>query len=473
MSTRDDEFEWTKTVHGFFLKWLKEPDLKNVERQARNCLRIPDDEPCEVSFFDEGALNKLYKIASPCLTKDYLLRVTPQLQPHYKTASEVANIRFIQQRTNIPVPIVVGYSSTNDNWLGFEWMIMEMLPGKPLRDVWRKLSFAQKQNLTTKVASYQVQLFDRVNRFCEAGSLYSSETPERPFKVGPIVDRAFIDGNHVSKKPKRRGPYKTASHMLTDLIQALKASWKEAAKQPNMDDGDKRDVQSGFDLVAKLTEMLPQLIPASEESIQETILWHWDLDVQNILLDEECNITGIIDWECCSFMPLWQAQSYPRFIDGCYRLEKPGKDGYGDAEPDDEDDNPPGFNNEGKNCIYWEHMDDWEKTMLRFIYDGYMQKQFPSWWWTKRKEQQRMLDLQDAIDRGTEVYYHGRINRWLREVKEGKDTTFSYIMYEEVHEPLDFSKPSEPEEVPQSEPLVVRESEWPCSSESGDESDEE
>lgn len=139
---------------------------------------------------------------------------------------------------------------------------------------------------------------------------------------------------------------------------------------------------------------------------------------------------------------------------------------------DDEYDNPQGFDNEGKNSIYWEHKDDNEKPVLRSVYDDFMGDEF-QWWWEKRKEQQRMLDLQDAISRGTDGWYHGRINRWLREVKEGKDTTFAYIMYEETHEPLDFNNPSEPVEVHQSEPVKVRESEWPSSSESGDELDEE
>lgn len=328
-----DEFEWTETAHGYSIEWLEEPELEDVEFEARYCLRVPDDEPCEVSFFAQGALNRLYKISSPSLAKDYLLRAILRLQPHYKTASEVASMRFIKQRTDIPVPIVVDYSSTNDCTLGYEYIIMEMLPGQPLSEVWRDLSFAKKRYLTEQVASYQVQFFDRMNRFREAGSLYSSGDPDKAFDVGPTVDRVFVDGDHVSMKPKRRGPYKTSSHMFSDLISGLKAYWKLESKQPGMDDSDKREVQSGFDLVAKLTEMLPQLIPESEESIQETAFWHWDLDAQNILVDDDCNITGIIDWECCNVMPLWQVQVYPRFLDGPNRSDIPRKDDYADADP--------------------------------------------------------------------------------------------------------------------------------------------
>ena len=109
-----------------------------------------------------------------------------------------------------------------------------------------------------------------------------------------------------------------------------------------------------------------------EETIKDTVLWHWDLDMHNILVDDDGNVTGIIDWECCATMPLWQASAYPRFVGDTARQIMPKKTDYPDADPNDADDNPEGFDNEGKNCIYWEHMKEWESTQLRKHYDHKM-----------------------------------------------------------------------------------------------------
>lgn len=118
-------------------------------------------------------------------------------------------------------------------------------------------------------------------------------------------------------------------------------------------------------------------------------------------------------------------------------------------------------------------MDDYEKTLLRVFYNVAMCEKFPSWWWEKRKEQWRMLELEDVLCRASDSWKNGRINRWLRELNEGKDSSFFNIMYEEPREPLDLLTMIGPVSPSQSEQVVVRESEWPSSSESGDESDKE
>ncbi|RUS14490.1 hypothetical protein BC937DRAFT_93741 [Endogone sp. FLAS-F59071] len=43
-------------------------------------------------------------------------------------------------------------------------------------------------------------------------------------------------------------------------------------------------------------------------------LMHSDFNSQNILIDDECNIVGVIDWEWSSTVPLQSLCQYPFFI---------------------------------------------------------------------------------------------------------------------------------------------------------------
>lgn len=43
--------------------------------------------------------------------------------------------------------------------LGFEWILMEMLPGASLRTRWKGLSGDAKRGLVRKVAGFQAELF--------------------------------------------------------------------------------------------------------------------------------------------------------------------------------------------------------------------------------------------------------------------------------------------------------------------------
>ncbi|KAL3451567.1 hypothetical protein BJX65DRAFT_268116 [Aspergillus insuetus] len=40
--------------------WTREPDLEAIENVCRETLRASDSEPCNVTFFAQGAFNKLY-----------------------------------------------------------------------------------------------------------------------------------------------------------------------------------------------------------------------------------------------------------------------------------------------------------------------------------------------------------------------------------------------------------------------------
>lgn len=65
-------------------------------------------------------------------------------------------------------------------------------------------------------------------------------------------------------------------------------------------------------------EALPTIFPA-QNSLAEGpfVLCHEDRNQGNILVaPESFVITGLIDWEMVSIVPLWQAHSFPKLFDG-------------------------------------------------------------------------------------------------------------------------------------------------------------
>lgn len=90
-----------------------------------------DTENITVRFLADGANHKVYDIqlsdASPHTTS-YLFRVAIPIDPTFKLESEVATLKFLKQRTTIPVPKPIAWKSSAYNTLGYEWAVVEKFP---------------------------------------------------------------------------------------------------------------------------------------------------------------------------------------------------------------------------------------------------------------------------------------------------------------------------------------------------------
>ena len=172
---------WNNNLFDSEPVWAREPDPSVISTLARDHLGISESTPVSVNFFRQGAFNKLYTIQSPNLSKSYIFRVTLPVEPFYKTASEVATLSYLRHHTSIPVADVVAHSATTENPLGFEWILMECLPGVSLRDIWAKfpgdkeseetngshsgsltasvlIPWEQKEEISRDIARYLLQL---------------------------------------------------------------------------------------------------------------------------------------------------------------------------------------------------------------------------------------------------------------------------------------------------------------------------
>ena len=320
-----------------------------------------------MTFFAEGALNKLYAISTfgdnaVESQLPYVFRVTIPVEPFYKTASEVATLSYIRKHTSVPAPRVIAHSSTADNELGFEWILMERIPGVSLKSVWCEMDMEARV-----VAQYVKQLHDRCS-FDLIGNLYfrddlldgkarTSQTSDDEFVIGPIVTSFMFAGGRKLRLPRNLGPYSDdgeymAAFMDAEVEDAKFLQLPQARMYAGFDEDLAEDAPEIIEALGMFREAWKTLFPSHPRTPHPFALTHHDLSLSNILVDPTTfKIMGIVDWECTGTRPFWEVR-YPVFLQGREIEEEPEP-----LSPGDDD------------ACRVEHWEDWEKTVLRPSWD--------------------------------------------------------------------------------------------------------
>ncbi len=76
------------------------------------------------------------------------MRVTLPVYPHHKMGDEVATLSWLRRNTTVPVPNIVTFDDSNNNEIGFEWILMELMPGSQAYQKWRTMLMEQKVAIT-------------------------------------------------------------------------------------------------------------------------------------------------------------------------------------------------------------------------------------------------------------------------------------------------------------------------------------
>lgn len=413
--------EWRPSLFGFEPSWTVEPQTDVVKDIASKAL---DEEPqdCSIEFFSQGAFKKLYSIR--CKKGEFMMRVSLPVDPQYKTLSEVTTIDFVQQNTDIPVPKVLAFDALGNNELGFEWILMERMSGKPLSEHWRTLSFAAKERLVKSLALFAAQLFRK--RLHQVGNLYRPDkhgdistsvgasahtASQTSFVVGRIVSMQFFWADHISQDVPR-GPFKSSQEWLSARL-LFHQNDCERTLRTSDDEDDLEDAKKTSQIVRRLFSLLPSTFqPISEGCTEPTALLHGDLSRENVLVDQDGKLTAVVDWECVSALPLWKVCQLPVFLEGRERSEMPVKDNYALDE------------NEEVNELFWDHLLEYEQTQLRRVFLNEMQRIEPAWSATYyTSSNQRKADIELAIEHSDSEFCFKLLDEWLDEFARGDEVS--------------------------------------------------
>ncbi|KAK3391237.1 phosphotransferase enzyme family-domain-containing protein [Podospora didyma] len=416
-------------------RWTREPDIQQINKICRRHLRIPEegaaDNDCAVYFHTAGAYSKLYLVDT--LRGRYMMRVSLPVDPHNKTRGEVTTLQLVRRKTDIPVPAVIAFDDTSKNEIGFEWILMDLMPGKPAYYRWRRMPMGQKEILTARVADFQAQLFrcgNLTEGFRSIGTLGASSedvqhdptssTPE----PGQIVSPVFFSGSHYHYTVQR-GPFKSSHDWLRAYLNIIIKEHTTVLASNSGTDDDREYAEGVLRVARKLLRLLHKIFPAFVHPPERTVLWHDNLSLRNILVDDSGRITGVVDWQCLSTVPRWVASQMPEFLRGAARDKMPDRNRYTDVGneahggsdgSDGASSYGPGLedslDNEGKTELYWIHLMEYEQTQLRKVYAARMRQRRPDWD-NEVVDGTLKADFFGAVSRCGAGFYLRRIEQWV------------------------------------------------------------
>ena len=226
---------------------------------------------------------------------------------------------------------------------------MKKIPGVPLADVWKSIQYPAKARLVHQLATYSSSLFK--NQLRGIGNIYSGSSATScdgsPSEVKRIVSMQFFWGDHILQDVPR-GPFHSSKEWISACLSLSEhdcnstlAKYEHNNSLSSDDKYEVEDAKRTLGIVKRLKAYLNEYFSYTDYDPEPSILFHDDLSQHNILVDHNGTLTGVVDWECVSALPLWKACYYPYFLEGRPRKERPDQNRYQPADPD---------------TLYWEHL---------------------------------------------------------------------------------------------------------------------
>ncbi|KIW39678.1 hypothetical protein, variant [Exophiala oligosperma] len=271
--------------------------------------------------------------------------------PKYFTiASEVATMDFLRSQ-GIPLPTVYGYSATPDNSAGVEYIIMEMLEGKCIGDHWHSMTEEERIKIVFQIAEIEGKLFSI--QLPASGSIFYVEDldPDIP-RVdfpGPDGKRRYCIGPSTSLNlwyQERslldidRGPFTNSENAFKAGAVKEKAYLSKYGRDRHLHNRLAREVfkyekQSPGPYLQTLEDFLlvaGHICPGKDSFLSHPTIRHPDLNPNNISVSDSFEITGLIDWQHCSVLPLFLQCGIPTYLqnygdevsEGVVKPELPG-----------------------------------------------------------------------------------------------------------------------------------------------------
>ncbi|KAI1062295.1 hypothetical protein LB506_006264 [Fusarium annulatum] len=257
--------------------------------------------------------------------------------------SEATTLKYLRTLGAIPVPEVFSFSGGADNDIGVPYILMSKAGGRPLSDYdWIELSriegYPTRRPLIPltdqdreKVMKQLGVIMSRLSdcHFDKIGSLL--EDSDGNTFVGECLSPSLLWQHRDELEGIDRGPFDWGSQYLRSLISAFKAHAEELSLTPHSffapipdpfeypnwasyrkavdrwqtfcSIGDKVEGNKNRLAFCIAALFLNEMVPSLTSTDQNYVLCHPDLHVGNIFVDEDLNITSIIDWSSASSSP--------------------------------------------------------------------------------------------------------------------------------------------------------------------------
>ncbi|KAK7413994.1 hypothetical protein QQX98_007105 [Neonectria punicea] len=217
----------------------------------------------------EKMLQRMFNATSP-----------PPALRDYIVQNEIATLKFLE-RIGVPTPKVYDFAlECPGNPVGVGFILMEKLPGRSLR--WSVATSQQRKNVMSQLADVFVELhkypFDLLGSLDSPGGSH----------VGAFARESLAD--FVQSQLRTAGPFSSLEDYHTPSIRLI------------LDPIVREEMYSlravdAYLIHRYVLDIVPRVLPPVYHGQNRFYLKHADDKGEHILVDDDFNITGIIDWE--------------------------------------------------------------------------------------------------------------------------------------------------------------------------------
>jgi aminoglycoside phosphotransferase (APT) family kinase protein len=315
------------------------PDEKIIEllyralqhRTGRDQRAELKPEHCTIASTVEGSFNRCWMISTPDDNETYVVRIpfagtkgswTPS--DGEKLVSECVMMQYIRRMASVPVPEVVAFSDgKSDSRFDYPYTIMTRLPGKSAFHIW----IDKEKELDDQDYVGQAVL-ERRHNFLRSLAHTMAQLQKISFSSTGVPDWTEGNWSHPPKMQPRKvwdfltpmaeGTTSDTLHAKYDptdaacnyFIRNINTRWRVDCSQEDLERAKVHpDVFRGINTVLHDTIQLCEAFstsradPSATKQPESFVLSHNDLDLQNILVDDDGNVTGILDWDGFSIVP--------------------------------------------------------------------------------------------------------------------------------------------------------------------------
>ncbi|KAI1473893.1 kinase-like domain-containing protein [Daldinia eschscholtzii] len=403
--------QWTRD--GDFLslkpKWTVEPTIDSIILTLRKA--IDSHKQYVVQHHWNGVYSKIYHVSYDGIR--LVLKIYLPVCPKFMTESEVATLRWVDEHTRLPVPKVHCYDSSLNNPMGFEWILMDRIDGAPLFECWKSTTQGAKERIVKQIAEYAAICFTR--QFRGIGNIYYALGPRQsnsyPF-VGEMASMSRL--RLISAKLRLKldeatneDHCRTISDML-DLVDRLRKLEDKFFLTPEPSGDSEQSIYEDEPTNEEDTETINE----RGKPYERTMLWHDDISLDNILVDENGVLQGVIGWSCVSCLPLYDACQFPAFLHQAWDRPTEPRTPYRVTRTH--------LESEGDIVKYDVELRQHHLTLLRRIFIDEMMQQCPEWVDVFYRQGTRR-DYEVAVQNCDNEFAYKVVEEWVGAVEENFD----------------------------------------------------